>query len=695
MATINDWTYEKTVGFPTIIKIEFVKPDGTAASTELTSTTWTETWTDYRTIFYKDADGKEQSTDVVIYRHSSTRSTIAAVNGAYVKWCLEKGQSLPVGDANRESETVYTYEVTSSGPRLIYEKTTEYISEVELAGSLNIDDYTGVIPGTGLIISCITENSYEEMLVTVWVGGTGGVPISRIHTKQATTRYQAMGLTQEGQQSAAKQLANDKGDGVIVYKVILAMMELMCDGTEIRTSIGRVQPQSRPSPNDLMENYVTDPYYNDPLLDDLGSGTFYDSSTLTPDSQVELTFDNTDGTYAPQTDYYNMPYSPDSVIGTDGSIIDGGAAQAAMEYGEMLTALKVGYASGFNVTTSADRLPSLPFAPLFINLQGLSISTRLNGTSWAFDASGIVASSDLLLCGVAGATGDPATSWVRLTVPIESLPVLDAPADSTSSAPASTITAPSGFDATDPGTVFTGLPQDNNDVPATTQSTDAVIAPYVLNEPMVARSRHRVLMIEQQYALSGTEAITATSRTGAGVTGADASIVTGPMDYYVIIYRWTDSTGLDTKTEFVEPFAGTTGWGWSGFSYTTYAEWADDVAGQPGAESVVIYADQIRADYPTAATVQVNLRVAWESETPVSAADVQLSAQGFSGGTMEISTADPSELIWVNTTATSQTPAYGITVQSSYNSIDYIDPGDLVATLEINLETGAITLVPA
>ena len=685
MATINDWTYEKTVGFPTIIKIKFVKPDGTAASTELTSTTWTETWTDYTTITYYDADGKLQSTDVEVKQESFTRSTAAAVNGAYVKWRLEKDLGLPAGDANRTSTTTKQYVITNTGPRIAFDKTIEYVSGFEFAGSLNIEDYTGFTPNGDLVCSCITENRYDEFTSSE----------GRVYTKQSTTRYQAMGLTQEGSQSAAKQLASDKGDGAVTLKVFLAMQELMCDGTQVRVSIGRAQLSARPSATDLMENYVTDPYYNDPLLQDLGSGTFYDSSTLTPDSQVELTFDNTDGTYAPQTDYYNMPYSPDSVIGTDGSIIDGGAAQAAMEYGEMLTALKVGYASGFNVTTSADRLPSLPFAPLFINLQGLSISTRLNGTSWAFDASGIVASSDLLLCGVAGATGDPATSWVRLTVPVESLPVLDAPTDSTSSAPASTITAPSGFDATDPGTVFTGLPQDNNDVPATTQGTDAVIAPYVLNEPMVARSRHRVLMIEQQYALSGTEAITATSRTGAGVTGADASIVTGPMDYYVIIYRWTDSTGLDTKTEFVEPFAGTTGWGWSGFSYTTYAEWADDVAGQPGAESVVIYADQIRADYPTAATVQVNLRVAWESETPVSAADVQLSVQGFSGGTMEISTADPSELIWVNTTATSQTPAYGITVQSSYNSIDYIDPGDLVATLEINLETGAITLVPA
>jgi len=68
----------------------------------------------------------------------------------------------------------------------------------------------------------------------------------------------------------------------------------------------------------------------------------------------------------------------------------------------MLQALKAGYAYGFNITTSAERLPTTPFSPVYVNAAGLSVATRINGTSWAFDQSGLVVSSDLMLCGVAG-----------------------------------------------------------------------------------------------------------------------------------------------------------------------------------------------------------------------------------------------------------------------------------------------------
>jgi hypothetical protein len=541
---VNDWTYEKTVAAPTIIKIEFVKIDGTPASTALTSTTWSETTTNYIGVGYRDGEGKQQSADVVSDRYSFTRSTVAAVNGTFVKWSLENGLGLPSGDANRESYTTYKYELTTDGPRLSKEVTTEYISGFEFAGSLNIEDYAGFFgpppeeaapdgsdsggsesegsdsegsesegsdspSGGSLVLASRTETEYDEFT------GIAG----RVYTKTSTTRYQAMGLTQEGQQSASKQLALDVGNGVITGKVFKAMQELTCDGTEVRTTIGRAQLPSRPSGGELLENYIDEPYYNDPLLQDLGFGTFYDSSSRigSGGSSVGLQFDSASGNYQSVTDSYAMPYAPDATIGTDGSIIDPRAEQAAREYAVMLTGLRMGYANGFNVTTSADRLPSTPFAPLFINAAGLSISTRLNGTSWAFDASGIVASSDLLLCGVAGATTTVSVSWVRLPVPVEGLPVLEPPNESEDPAPASTIAAPEDFDATDPGAIFEDLPANENDAPATSQTVNQVVAPFLLIEPLIGRSRHRALVIEFPYALTSSETLEARSRSTATV----------------------------------------------------------------------------------------------------------------------------------------------------------------------------------
>lgn len=492
---MDDWTFEETIGAPATIKIEFMDPSGAAQTAELISTTWSKTYTTYITWEYTDRDDKPQTQDVAVRVVTDTRSTVAAVNGSLVKWKLQRGEGLPAGDAMRQGVTVNEWITTKDGPRMIRSTTEEFISEYELAGSLNINDYTGFTPGTAMVQASRTINEYNE------ISG----PNIRTATKTSTSRYQALGLNQEGQQALSKQLQEDPGTGVVTNKVFNAAKALVFDGTEVQTSIGRAPMPVRPSGYELLANELLNP--TDPEAED-GSTDSGSTTTDETDSSGSVTvrFDFTGLGLGSEIDYayYSLPFTPDLYQGRTGRYA---AELAAREYARCLNGLKAAYAFGFNITTSADRLPSLPLSPLFINAAGLSVAMRVNGVSWAFDASGLVASADMMLCGVAGRIGPVSSSWVRLPVPTASLPVLSEPTATENPAPASTITAPSGFDATSPGNVFTLLPTTNTGAPALTQTTTAVVEPYLLIEPLVARSRHRMRIAEFEYPLLSTEAI--------------------------------------------------------------------------------------------------------------------------------------------------------------------------------------------
>jgi hypothetical protein len=433
--TISDWTYEETINPPSQLQIKYSKANGDPATVTLQSTTWSKVTTEYETIVYRDRDDKQQSQDVVVSRNSENRNTVAAVNGTYVSWRLSNQQSLPSGDATRTSTTTYAYIVTVEGPLLVEEATEEWITGYEFAGSLNITDYTGFQPPATKILASRTVVKYQHMIL----------PNGRSWNQTSTTRFMALGLTQEGQQSAAEQLGLESGTGAVTAEVFWSMTTIVCDGTEVRSSIGRAQLPSRPAGQEIVNDYLQDKDQRDEQLSNsfLGSGDYSASWSFTPDSEPVSQRFNFDPAPLPEDpgdpspaltftetkiDTYTMPYVPDSYVdpGT-GQVVDSGRAEAAKRYGEVMNSLKAGAAFGFNITTSADRLPSQPFAALYVNAAGMSVATRLNGTSWAFDQSGIVASSDLMLCGVAGALTPMASSWVRLPVKPENLPILTPP----------------------------------------------------------------------------------------------------------------------------------------------------------------------------------------------------------------------------------------------------------------------------
>lgn len=105
---------------------------------------------------------------------------------------------------------------------------------------------------------------------------------------------------------------------------------------------------------------------------------------------------------------FEMPYAPDDFMicrGGDFVLVPANQQQAAARYVAVQKRLLEGQTRGVNVTTSMKEIPSAPFADVYLNMLGTSIYGRLNGTTWAFNESGCVVSTDIIYGGHAGRDG--------------------------------------------------------------------------------------------------------------------------------------------------------------------------------------------------------------------------------------------------------------------------------------------------
>lgn len=105
---------------------------------------------------------------------------------------------------------------------------------------------------------------------------------------------------------------------------------------------------------------------------------------------------------------FEMPFAPDDFMicrGGDFVLVPANQQEAAARYIAVQKRLLEGQTRGVNVTTSLKEIPSAPFADVYLNMLGTSIYGRLNGTTWAFNESGCVVSTDIIYGGHAGRDG--------------------------------------------------------------------------------------------------------------------------------------------------------------------------------------------------------------------------------------------------------------------------------------------------
>ena len=125
----------------------------------------------------------------------------------------------------------------------------------------------------------------------------------------------------------------------------------------------------------------------------------------------------------------SMPYAPDDQFNKTGispatySSSPSDAPAKAYRFGRTQNRLLLGNRNGINLQLAPERLPAAPFEPLYVQANGLTAQYRANGTSWAFDSNGIVASVDALFWSAVGGTG---TFWFPVAPGITTLPTTPA-----------------------------------------------------------------------------------------------------------------------------------------------------------------------------------------------------------------------------------------------------------------------------
>lgn len=518
------WTTSTTYSEPDYVYIRYTDFQGQDQAFAYSNAARTESQTRYKSIEYTDADGKKQKQEVATYKIDTKYSAVGAINSGFLSSTLRYNLRPVDFSASAASigVTWYTYNVTKDGPVLSTETTEQRVSEMEFAGGMSIPDYVKIqengfasayyVPNyaTSGIVTTRTIVKYETITVPI----AGG--LERTKTRTETSRWISRGLTQEGQQEFQWAL-KDRADNDIVPGLVQQYQSLRYEGTEVATSEGKPAVPSRPLPQEATAAAIG------------GQST----SSKTATGTVLYTAGQSPIDAITTTATYDMPYCPDD-ISTPGT-----AQAAALAFGQSEAALDVGHAFGYNIVTSFDRLPTLELSTVYIRLAGIEVAFLTDSLSYAFDASGMVVSSDLMLLGVSGYYGAtaPATSWIRLASSPSALP--QAPTPSTSVAmKANSISYPvGGVDPRNPGAVFALLGNTGTDTFGTYQGAPQLVGPTLELDAFALAAGPTVDVVEFNYALD---------------TGTDVvDLATGPA----VEFAWVTTIASPAATIAPAPFA--------------------------------------------------------------------------------------------------------------------------------------------
>lgn len=553
---LRDWELERTIGPPTIYTIEALGARfaiGVATDVELPPesrfqidvevTQVSENRSTYQTFTYADIDGKQQSQDVVVRRVATTRSSVKgklyfamldaifwAGNTPVPAFIFPPSGAIPY---DTDEITEYTYETTVDGPRLKTELTREFHSAPKFATALPIESWTP--EGT---IATIPDESTEvtRVLVENEVDETAGL------TKRKTTRWKASGKTQTGSQ--ASRLAFE---GVTTVGEFLGAIDsakpLVMEGTEVTISFGRQSGlQTRPSAQSRQRDALTGAFIDDNSLISSGAAS---ASYGQREPQVVKASYAFGGVVLNtlSTAYYRLPFAPDDFVtaanGVSTGIVDlnlvrGNARSRALEYGRIQNAIAFGHANGVEVTTAPWELPSEPFAPVYVDVSGLSTAFRVHGRNWEMRGGAMVVTADLALVGTVGVL--PASTpiaWMPLTSSLGALNTVGAASGSGEILPANTITLPGGFDPDTPGAVWASLPTNGTDTLGPSRTPTNIAPPFVQTINILGISRSVIVATELLYSVVPiTEDILAVSRSrgiGAEVTPVALMGLTAPV----------------------------------------------------------------------------------------------------------------------------------------------------------------------
>jgi hypothetical protein len=278
----------------------------------------------------------------------------------------------------------------------------------------------------------VGENTISSRTTTIYEqGGRSVVVANEIAsqqqlnipvTKTITKTEKAYAYTAYGQQDLAQRA--QQGQTVIGFKD--SALQLVEDGVEIRLVSGRESTlQTRPSKQQqILADSAKSTGGVAPTAADENGGYSVSSK-----SELELAV----GGDTLNRIELSLPYAPDDTFSRSGTCPDvvytaspSDAPSKAANFGRAQNRMLLGNRYGMNIQLAPEHLPAAPFAPIMVQLSGLTALYRINGTSWTMSGEGIVASTDAMFWGAVGGTG---TFWFPVAPGITTLPATPAVVD--------------------------------------------------------------------------------------------------------------------------------------------------------------------------------------------------------------------------------------------------------------------------
>ena len=426
----------------------------------------------------------------VISRVSVTTTALAKVNPQFVEdWYNAYGVIIG-GDHTSTREEYYQYEeiqqeglsesekaqlqneirnaAYSANPEelkfLVYNPTyrlkrkieTETMSMAEAAGRMGVKDYTRstrIPAGSGYSRYVVTDYIYNGDLV-----------------KEVRRIFTAFGLTQFGQQGLSKRLQKATGT-VILHTFLARFFPLVYEDCQvnIRTS-DSVEAGLKSPPTKVAQNVERTPK---PVEKSVRQE--FKNPALPEVEQLE-------------EEKFVVPFLPDNTIDeTTGAIVPAKPEEQAQEFAKTQNALRIGHKDGLQVTAPLGLLPNEPLAVFHLRNSDVMATYQVNGTSWAFDATSCLVSTDALYVGAAGGdvNGD---RWMPLPPGTSQLPAMPATLDNGAQPLANAVAIESLPDVSDSAAInslLNSLPDDEVQNYRYTAAPVAVVPPYRLRVPVV------------------------------------------------------------------------------------------------------------------------------------------------------------------------------------------------------------------
>jgi len=403
IARIN-WERDESIGSVQQYYINY-KIDGTGSllTKTYTGATSTVTVTAYGLIsIYDPETGERTSKEVVTGRTTTVTGPTISVVSSIAQEYLENGLSF----SNATSVISSTSETFSYiGEDTIVQETLKRTTESEQAASLSIP----FVYDDGIIApSFVLRPSELTRTVTTTSGNS---------RKQLTSTYKLYAFTQPGQQQVAISSQNISSYAEATEALSnLVGGGLVHDNTQLQFQISGASDAALQTRPDDKSDYVDGGDPNNGWRTESTADLELAVGSATAQRRIEL----------------SMPYAPDDAFsGPSGGPFTATASDAsakANRYGRVQNRLLLGNRNGINLQLAPERLPAAPYSPLYVQASGLTAIYRANGTSWAFDSNGIVASVDALFWGAVGGTG---TFWFPVAPGITTLPTTPAVVDGT------------------------------------------------------------------------------------------------------------------------------------------------------------------------------------------------------------------------------------------------------------------------